>query len=124
FVEAQLRRDNLPVETFTGRTPEIIHVADACLAVSGSVGLELLWHGTPSVVLYHVRSFDLWLVGKFKTASYISLVNLLAGRELFPEFLTDRWADAEMAEQITGWLNDEKGNGALRGELASLRQRV
>jgi len=30
------------VQAFTGRTPEIIHLAHSCVAVSGSLGLELL----------------------------------------------------------------------------------
>jgi lipid-A-disaccharide synthase len=123
-VEAQLRDAKLPIETHVGRTPEIIHLAEACIAVSGSVGLELLWHGTPSAVCYQVSSFDLWLAGKLKTAPYISLVNLLADKELFPEFLTDRSLHVEMAEQVIDWLNDGASLEAVRAELAALRERV
>jgi lipid-A-disaccharide synthase len=123
-VEGQMPDGKLPIETHVGRTPEIIHLAQACIAVSGSVGLELLWHGTPSAVCYQVSSFDLWLAGKLKTAPYISLVNLLAGKELFPEYLTDRSLHVEMAEQIVGWLNDSARLEAVRGELAALREHV
>jgi lipid-A-disaccharide synthase len=123
-VEAQLRGKILPVETYVGHTPEIIHLADAAIAVSGSVGLELLWHGTPSAVCYQVSSFDLWLASKLKTARFISLVNLLAEKELFPEFLTDRSLHGEMAEQVLSWLNDASRLDAVRAELAALRQRV
>jgi lipid-A-disaccharide synthase len=123
-VEAQARASNLPLETYVGRTPEIIHLAEACIAVSGSVGLELLWHGTPAAVCYQVSSLDLWLAGKLKTAPFISLVNLLAEKELFPEFLTDRSLHDEMAEQVLTWLNDGSRLQALRAELAALRQRV
>jgi len=51
-VEERLRGRSLPVEVHAGRTPEIIHLAHSCIAVSGSVGLELLYHGKPSVVTY------------------------------------------------------------------------
>src|SRR5579862_2581574 len=71
--EAHLAGRNLPVEAFVGRTPEIIKAAKACIAVSGSVGLELLYHGTPSVVVYKVSALDVWLCKQFKTAPYISL---------------------------------------------------
>src|SRR5262249_11987713 len=55
YVEAYLRRRGLPaIETHVGRTPEILHLAETCVAVSGSVGLELLWHGKPAVVLYRI----------------------------------------------------------------------
>src|SRR5206468_2395321 len=58
-VEAHLRGRGLPVEAFVGRTPEVIRAARACLAVSGSVGLELLYHGKPSAVVYRVGRLDL-----------------------------------------------------------------
>ena len=70
--------------------------------------MELLFHGTPSVVVYKVRPLDLWVAGKLKTSPYISLVNLLAEKELFPEFLTDRCEAAAIAEHLLGWLNDDE----------------
>jgi lipid-A-disaccharide synthase len=122
--EQYLRGRGLPIATHVGRTPEIIHLARACIAVSGSVGMELLYHGTPSVVVYKVNAFDLWVCNKFKTSPYISLVNLLAEKELFPEFLTDRCQAMEIAEHVLGWLNDEERYAAMRQELAALRHRV
>ena len=45
---------NLPLEIHVGRTPELISAADCCLAKSGSVSLELLYHCKPTVVLYWI----------------------------------------------------------------------
>jgi lipid-A-disaccharide synthase len=122
--EAQLRGRGLPVETHVGRTSEIIHLARACVAVSGSVGLELLYHGTPSAVVYRVNSLELYLAGKLKTARYISLVNLLAGKELFPEFLTDYCPVEGVSEHVLRWLNDDAAYTAIRNELAALKAEV
>jgi lipid-A-disaccharide synthase len=122
--EAYLRGCGLPIQTHVGRTAEIIHVARACIAVSGSVGMELLYHGIPSVVVYKVSKLDLWLCKKLKTSPYISLVNLLAEMELFPEFLTNRSEAVAMAEHVLGWLNNDQQNTAIRNELATLRRRV
>ncbi len=44
----------LEMEIHTGKTPELIQAADCCLAVSGSVSLELLYHTKPTVILYWV----------------------------------------------------------------------
>jgi lipid-A-disaccharide synthase len=122
--DAYLRGRDLPIQTHVGRTAEIIHVARACIAVSGSVGMELLYHATPSVVVYKVSKLDLWLCKKFKTSPYISLVNLLAEKELFPEFLTNRSEARAMAEHVLVWLCDDQRNTAIRNELAALRRRV
>ena len=49
MVLRRLEGYRLPIEAHVGRTPEIIRLAHACVAVSGSVGLELLYHGKPDV---------------------------------------------------------------------------
>jgi lipid-A-disaccharide synthase len=124
YVDSRLRGLNLPIETHVGRTPEIIHLAQACVAVSGSVGLELLYQGKPSVVVYRIRPIDLRVSRWFITSRYISLVNLLAEKEIFPEFLTDRCEAGAIGEHVLGWLNDQARYRATCGDLADLRQRV
>lgn len=123
YVEARV--GGLPfVEVCTQRTPEIIHLAQACVAVSGSVGLELLYQGKPSVVVYRVSRWELRLSEYFRTAPYISLVNLLANEELFPEFLTDHCEAQAVGERVLHWLRDPAAYAALTGRLAALRERV
>jgi lipid-A-disaccharide synthase len=124
YVEAAVERRALPVKAYAGRTPEIIHLARACVAVSGSVGLELLHQGKPTVVLYRVGRIDLRVGRWFKTSPYISLVNLLADREIFPEFLTDRCEAGPISEHVLKWLNEPKVYEAVCADLAELRARV
>src|SRR5262249_29167497 len=76
YVLGRLAGGDLAVEAHVGRTPEIIHLSHACVAVSGSVGLELLYHGKPTAVLYRIPPLDLRIGKLFKTSPYISLVNL------------------------------------------------
>jgi lipid-A-disaccharide synthase len=124
-VEKYLRGRGLSyIEPCVGRTPEIIHSAHSCVAVSGSVGLELLYQGKPSVILYQIRRFDLFVCRLFKTSRYISLVNLLAGRELYPEYLTDRCEAEAISEHILRWLNDPAAYAGVGAELTALRGRV
>ncbi|HLJ93725.1 MAG TPA: lipid-A-disaccharide synthase [Gemmataceae bacterium] len=124
-VEAYLKGRGLSyIEPHTGRTPEIIHLAHSCIAVSGSVGLELLYHGKPSVIVYRIRPLDLFLCRFFKATRYISLVNLLADKELYPEYLTDRCEAEGIAGHVLRWLNDRTAYEGVRGELAKLRVRV
>ena len=48
-------------------------------AVSGSVSLELLYHATPTVILYWISRLAYFVQGFFRKVKYITLVNLLAG---------------------------------------------
>ena len=124
LVEDRLRAAALSAEAWTGHMPEILHLAHACIAVSGSVGLELLYHGKPAVVVYRIRWIDLKVSRLFMTCPYISLVNLLAGKELFPEFLTDRCEAAAISGLILRWLNDPVAYREVRNELAALKEGV
>jgi lipid-A-disaccharide synthase len=123
-VEERLPEFGLPIAAHVGRTPEIIHLAKATMAVSGSVGLELLYRGKPSVVVYRAHPISLFISQFLRKCRYISLVNLLAERELFPEFLTHRDEAEAVAGRVLHWLNDEAAYRDVCGELAALKGRV
>jgi lipid-A-disaccharide synthase len=114
----------LPAEAHVGRMPEILTLADAVVAVSGSVGLELLRHGVPSAIVYRVNPLYRRIARRVLNVPYISIVNLLAERELFPEFLTSRDESAAIAERVLGWLNDSGATSQLRRELGELGAKV
>jgi lipid-A-disaccharide synthase len=123
-IEALVPEANVPVEVHAGRTPEIIELAHSTISVSGSVGLELLYRAKPSVVMFRVAKLGMLLAYSLKRVPYISLVNLLAGRELYPEFLSARCEAEGMAGHLLKWLNDPACYATLREELIRLRARV
>lgn len=68
---------------------ELMRESRVALAVSGTVNLELALHKTPTVVVYAI-GFIASLYAAFVlrlTLPYFSIVNILADRELFPEFI-------------------------------------
>jgi lipid-A-disaccharide synthase len=111
-------------EIHAARTPELIHVARLAWAVSGSVGLELMMEALPSVVIYKVKRFDLWVARWFIRAKYISLVNLLADREVFPEYLTWRDLSDDLAGWGSAWLADTEARRQATSALETLRHQV
>ncbi|MGP0067618.1 MAG: lipid-A-disaccharide synthase [Isosphaeraceae bacterium] len=112
------------IEVHAGRTPELIRLARVAWAVSGSVGLELMVEGLPTVVLYKIKRFDLWVARWFIKAKYISLVNLLADAEVFPEYLTWQDASGELVRWASAWLDDPEAYARTTSDLAALRERV
>jgi lipid-A-disaccharide synthase len=124
MVAPSLREAGLPAEALVGHTPEVIALAHSCVAVSGSVGLELLYRQKPTVVVYRVGRL-MWHVGHLlATCKYISLVNLLADRELFPEFPSYRCEAEAVAGHVLHWLNDPAAYQERCGELAELCRSV
>ena len=114
----------LDLTVYAARTPELIRSATVAWAVSGSVGLELMLAALPTVVLYKIRRFDLWVARHFIKAKFISLVNLLADAEVFPEYLTPVDVSAELAGWADRWLaRPELREESVRA-LVALRDRV
>jgi lipid-A-disaccharide synthase len=125
--EQLMRQSGLDVpglEIHQGKTPEVIRLADAAWAVSGSVGLELMAEALPTVVLYKVRPLDLLIARPFIKARFISLVNLLADSEVMPEYLTDRDVSDELARWALRWLADPAERRRASEALRALRDRV
>ena len=125
FARELVEQSGLPIEVYENKTPELMRAAHCCLACSGSVSLELLYHRKPTAVLYWVPRYAYVVQGWFRKVKYITLVNLLATGGLdnsdmkpfdpnqpdadqipFPEYLT--WEDKsnELAAHLIEWLTD------------------
>lgn len=113
-----------PLEVYSGRTPEIIELAEACIAVSGSVSLEIMFRAKPAVIVYRLKPFSMWLARRLIKLPSFTLVNLLAEEALFPEIATSRDESDQIAGQVLGWLNNSASRLDLIGRLQKLRDRV
>lgn len=129
-------------DVFVGRTPELIAAADCCLACSGSVSLELLYHAKPAVIVYRVGWLTYQCVRRLVNVRYITLVNLLASERplirggaavaagegaeemLYPEYPTWRDCSDEIAGHAIEWLRDEGKRQRVISRLTELRERV
>jgi len=134
----------LPIQVYVGRTPELIALADCCLACSGSVSLELLYRAKPTVIHYAIRPLAYRVQEYFRKVQYITLVNLLAMEEPlspqdlsaydptgptadrvpFPEYLTYQDKSASMAGHLVEWLTQEERRLACIRRLEELRAAV
>jgi lipid-A-disaccharide synthase len=143
MIREKLAASKLPIEVYVGRTGELIRAADCTMAVSGSVSLELLYHTTPSVILYHISRFAYFLQTFFRKVRYITLVNLLTTDDLFPqevatydpadpadagvlmpEYLTYEDKSGQVAAHLVQWLTDPAERGRIVSELSALKEQV
>lgn len=133
------RQMDLDVDIHTGRTPELIYLSHCCLAVSGSVSLELLYHGKPTVINYQIGRFGYEAQRHFRKVKYITLVNLLAcdrlptrdlrlyspgdpadAEVIFPEYLTYKDRSREIAAHAIRWLTDRDEYDRTVGRMSQL----
>ena len=65
-------------------------VNGAALAASGTVTLELALAGVPTVLAYRLSWFSFLLVKLLVRVPHVGLANIIANREIMPEFLQSR----------------------------------
>ena len=123
-IRQQLAGSGLPAEVHVGKTPEIIRAATVSMAVSGSVGLELLHDLVPTVVVYKTSKLFEAVAHRVADLQHISLVNLLAGRTLYPEVAGAAWVPERIAGPLVTWLTDPVARAAVVEDLRTLRSQV
>jgi lipid-A-disaccharide synthase len=83
--------------------------ANAAMAKSGTVTLELALADVPMVVAYRISPLSAFLVRRMGVAvEHASLVNLLAGRQVVPERLQEECTPELLAETVGDILGSEQ----------------
>ena len=96
-------------------TYDLLQHATAALVTSGTATLETALFGVPQVVCYKtpVPRLIRWAFTHILSCNYISLVNLIADKEIVAELFADRFS----VEQITTELAQILPGGAKRSEM-------
>jgi lipid-A-disaccharide synthase len=94
--------------------------ADAALAASGTVTVELALARTPMVVAYRVGGLTYTLARILFRFKYFALVNLLLDREAVPELLQNAATPAALADKIVPLLTDKTARAAQIADLAAV----
>ncbi|MCS6943160.1 MAG: lipid-A-disaccharide synthase [Geminocystis sp.] len=91
-IEAMVRRYQLDVTLWEGDSLEVLAAADLAITKSGTVNLELALLKIPQVVIYRVNPLTMWIARNLLSFKipFMSPVNLVAEREVVPEFLQER----------------------------------
>ncbi len=115
---AIVQRAGLParsVQLVEERTYDLLHHATAALVTSGTATLETALFRVPQVVCYFMRCG--WLVSRirpyFLQVPFISLVNLIVGREVVPELVAGDMTAEEVRRRLLHILPGAPGRAAM-----------
>ncbi|MEO1584964.1 MAG: hypothetical protein AAFR96_10395 [Planctomycetota bacterium] len=108
------------LEIVSGETDAAVAWCDLALVVSGTVTLQVARQAKPMIVVYKSSPVFYHLVGRWLvSAPYFTLPNLIAGREIVPEFVP-HFGDAEpIVEMASRMIEDE---GLLARQRSELRR--
>lgn len=87
---------------------DAMKAADAALATSGTVTLEVAVAGAPMVIAYRIGAISYAIARRIVTAPFITLFNIAAGREVAPEFIQNAATPERLASALYRLLTDRE----------------
>jgi lipid-A-disaccharide synthase len=125
LVEAALKSWKVPVRFVEGEADKFaaFRLADAALAASGTVTLELGLSGTPAVVAYKVDQIAAQLRFLMKVKSIV-LANLVADEIIYPEFIQEQVTGPVLSQALLPLLTDTPERRAQVDLLRRVPERI
>ncbi|MFH0988909.1 MAG: lipid-A-disaccharide synthase [bacterium] len=107
-----------------GATYEVMRYSEFAFVTSGTATLETALFGTPMVVVYKT-SWLTYLIGRILiNVRNIGLVNIVAGKEIVPEFIQEKATANRLAREALRLMNDEQGLKTMKENLSQLRNKL
>jgi len=100
-----------------GDSHSVIQVADAVIVTSGTATLETAYFGKPMIVLYKVSQITYRIAKIFVKIPYISLVNIVLGKEVVKEILQDKLQPKIILKELIRIMDDKNYNSEMRENL-------
>ncbi len=106
--------DNLSNLSFDNNNHKVIREADIALIKSGTSTLETALIGTPQIVIYKTSSLSYNIAKRIVKLSHISLVNIIAQKEIVKELIQDDFNVDRINQEIESLLSREKFNNMIQ----------
>jgi len=123
---------NVPAESYRGLNPVIVlaydqaydlmRSAEAAIVTSGTASLECALLDVPHVVVYRTSGFSYLIAKQLIRVDFISLVNLLVGREVVKELIQEDFTASKITLWLRPILETESGKQEIMRGYSEMRQ--
>ena len=96
------------VAVIEGKTYDLLEVAQAAMVTSGTATLETALFGVPEVVCYRGNWFSYWIARQLIKVKYISLVNLIADKEVVKELIQSEMNVRNLEKELQKCLSNKE----------------
>jgi lipid-A-disaccharide synthase len=108
------------IKVIEGHTWDALAQAELALAASGTVTIEGAMLGTPMVTFYRVNALS-WYLQRWRVRTpFLTMVNLVAGRQVVPELIQDQMTADRIAAEALKLLEDADAMQSMRAGLAEV----
>jgi lipid-A-disaccharide synthase len=125
-VTAAVRSWTVPATVVRGAEEryDAFAAAQAALAASGTVTLELALAGLPMVVGYRLNPLTAWFARRLVKLDTVSLPNIVTARSVVPELLLDDCRPELLLPALARLLDDDAARANQRADLAEVATRL
>ena len=95
--------------------------ADVACAASGTVTLELGICETPTIVTYKMDKFTWFFVSRLVNVKFVSLVNLILGRESSKELLQNEFSSDNIVKELKKLIEDSEAFNKQKEDLKEFK---
>jgi lipid-A-disaccharide synthase len=118
----RLRRSS--IKWIEGHTWDTLAQSEVAIAASGTVTIEAALLGVPMVTFYRVNALS-WLIGRWLVkAPFLSMVNLVAGKEVVPELIQHDMTVERLAGEASKLLEDSEARDRMKAGLAQVAEKL
>lgn len=105
------------IQVQTGGLAELLSRADLAIAATGTVTMECAYFGVPAVAMYKTSRLTYEIGKRIIKVKYLSMPNLLADEELFPEFVQGDATPQNLARAANELLANDLRRTEIREKL-------
>jgi len=121
---AGMTSPQIPMSVYTDRSLEVMEAADVVLLASGTAALEAMLLKRPMVVGHKVSWLTWQIARRLVRLPYVSLPNVLAGRNIVPECLQHECTPENLGREILHWLQHPDEVRQLADEFTGLHRSI
>ena len=114
---------DLAIRLVEAARPALLH-SRAAIVASGTATLETALIGTPFVMVYRVSPLS-WMLGrKLVKVDRFAMPNLIAGRDVVPEFVQDKFQPTAISDKVRQLLDDGPARRTMLSDLAEVKAKL
>lgn len=121
-IKESLKHTDLNIKYCLNDTYNAISCCDAVVVASGTATLEVALLNIPMAVVYRVAPISYAILKRLVSVPYISLVNIIAGKEVVRELIQSQARPDWIADEITRLIDNGQYRKQMQTDLQGVRQ--
>lgn len=116
-----LKKIPIDLKIVDGDTYNLVGACDFAIVASGTATLETAIIGTPFVIIYKTDPLTYMMAMRVMKTKFLGLVNILAAKEIVPEFLQKNATPEKISASVLELLNNPDMQNAVRREFSAIK---